>query len=103
MGLAAFLFCLAPAIRCTVSHAKDLLSKHSAFLQVDFSQSVYHLWKDIRKFGKAGSAQSGKDANAHEGGAKANMELAGGRLELKVQPKSQVMLLLIELQVCKCE
>lgn len=52
-------------------------------IKVDFSQSVYHLWKDFRKFGKAGSAQSGKDANAHEGGQKANMELAGGRLELK--------------------
>ncbi|KAK9818607.1 hypothetical protein WJX74_010293 [Apatococcus lobatus] len=52
-------------------------------IKVDFSQSVYHLWKDFRKFGKAGSAQSGKDANAHEGGQRANMELAGGRLELK--------------------
>ena len=24
-------------------------------LQVDFSQSVYHLWKQFRRFGKAGS------------------------------------------------
>ena len=70
---------------------------------MDFSQSVYHLWKDFRKFGKAGSVQSGKDANAHEGGPKANMELAGGRLELKVQPTSQAILPLVELQVCKSQ
>ena len=27
----------------------------SCSLQVDFSQSVYHLWKQFRRFGKAGS------------------------------------------------
>ena len=35
--------------------ATRTLHPPSCSLQVDFSQSVYHLWKQFRRFGKAGS------------------------------------------------
>ena len=36
-------------------------------LQVDFSQSVAHLWKQFRRFGTQGDAAAGEAAAAHGG------------------------------------
>lgn len=44
-------------------------------IKVDFSQSVHHLWKQFRKFGKKGDVGLQREADEHE--------RAGGGLELK--------------------
>jgi hypothetical protein len=58
-----------------------------ACLQVDFSQSVYHLWKQFRRFGpKGGDAGSGQQPNPGAGGGDPRLQmLSSGRYELKVR------------------
>jgi len=46
-------------------------------LQVDFSQSVAHLWKQFRRLGAKGDAAAGEAAAAH-GGAPGGGALGGG-------------------------
>ena len=44
-------------------------------IHVDFSQSMHHLWKSFKKFGKAGDAEQGRLADAHQRPAKPGLEL----------------------------
>ncbi len=47
-------------------------------IHVDFSQSMHHLWKSFKKFGKAGDAEQGRLADAHQRPAKPGLELKPG-------------------------
>ena len=58
----------------------------SAIMQVDFSQSVYHLWKQFRRFGRDGGAPDPSQPGMGPPGG------IGGhdRLELKVHKSEAV-------------
>lgn len=47
-------------------------------IKVDFSQSVHHLWKQFRQFGRKGDVQLGKEADDHQRAGR-----GGGQLRLK--------------------
>lgn len=49
-----------------------------ALLQVDFSQSVHHLWKQFRRFGRKGNADLGQQAEGHQ-----RQGPPGGKFEIK--------------------
>ena len=49
-------------------------------MQVDFSQSVSHLWKQFRRFGRKGNADLGQVAQDHQRQQPGKYKISGTKL-----------------------